>query len=94
MAAVIGREGADEGGGAVESGDGDGGAGAGGGTGWTVDPPRPRFNFQVFTFLSAYSCQQSDVILKDIFASTYVMGIFGLYQYIDVSIYREKLVSH
>ena len=58
MASVIGREGADEGGGAVESGDGDGGAGAGagGGTGWTVDLPRPRFNFQVFTFLSAYSC--------------------------------------
>ena len=58
MAAVIGGEVADEGWGAVESGDGDGGAGAGagGGTGWTVDLPRPRFNFQVFTFLSAYSC--------------------------------------
>ena len=56
MAAVIGGEVADEGGGAVESGGGDGGAGAGGGTGWTVDLPRPRFNFQVFTFLSAYSC--------------------------------------
>ena len=68
MAAVIGGEVADEGGGAVESGDGgadegsggggDGGGdrGAGGGTGWTVDPPRPLFNFQVFTFLSAYSC--------------------------------------
>ena len=62
MAAVIGGEVADEGGGAVESGDGGAGEGTGGGgdegggTGWTVDPPRPRFNFQVFTFLSAYSC--------------------------------------
>ena len=54
MAAVIGGEVADEGGGAVES--GGGGGCAGGGTGWTVDLPRPRFNFQFFTFLSAYSC--------------------------------------
>ena len=58
MAAVIGGEVADEGGGAVESGGGGGDrdGGAGGGTGWTVDLPRPRFNFQAFTFLSAYSC--------------------------------------
>ena len=56
MAAVIEGEVAGEGGGAVESGGGGGGGGAGGGTGWTVDLPRPRFNFQVFTFLSAYSC--------------------------------------
>ena len=54
MAAVIGEEVADEGGGA--EGGGDGGGCAGGGTGWTVDLPRPRFNFQAFTFLSAYSC--------------------------------------
>ena len=58
MAAVIGGEVADESGGAVESGagGGDGGGCAGGQAGWTVDLPRPRFNFQAFTFLSAYSC--------------------------------------
>ena len=56
IAAVIGGEVVDESGGAVESGGGDGGGCAGGGTGWTVDLPRPRFNFQAFTFLSAYSC--------------------------------------
>ena len=57
---MIGGEVADEGGGALESGGGGGGGGAvegaGGGTGWTVDLRRPRFNFQAFTFLSAYSC--------------------------------------
>ena len=70
MAAVIEGAVADEGGKALESGgadgggdgggDGDGGGGAvegaGGQAGWTVDLPRPRFNFQAFTFLCAYSC--------------------------------------
>ena len=70
MAAVIEGAVADEGGRALESGGADGGGdgggdgdgwggaveGAGGQAGWTVDLPRPRVNFQAFTFLSAYSC--------------------------------------